>query len=63
MRHSLYLLFGVLMLAWLGVRTYSGVPLFASKANEAKVVPRTVRDNPGAYRSVYGGYSHYVGGK
>jgi hypothetical protein len=63
MRHPLYLLFGVAMLALLGLTSYSGIPLFASKANEAKVVPRTVRDNPGAYRSVYGGYSHYVGGK
>jgi len=63
MRHPLYLLFGVTMLALLGLTSYSGIPLFASKANEAKVVPRTVRDNPGAYRSVYGGYSHYVGGK
>ena len=25
---------------------------------------KTVRENPGAYRSIYGGYySHYVGGK
>ena len=63
MRHPLYLVSGVLLLALLGLTTYSGIPLFASKANEAKVVPRTVRDNPGAYRSVYGGYSHYVGGK
>jgi len=63
MRHPLYLLFGVAMLALLGLTSYSGIPLFASKANEAKVVPRTVRDNPGAYRSVYGAYPHYVGGK
>jgi hypothetical protein len=63
MRHPLYLLFGVAMLALLGLTSYSGIPLFASKANEAKVVPRTVRDNPGAYRSVYGVYPHYVGGK
>jgi hypothetical protein len=63
MRHPFYLLYAVALLALLGLTTYSGIPLFASKANEAKVVPRSVRDNPGAYRSVYGGYSHYVGGK
>ena len=63
MRHPLYLVYAVAMLALLGLTTHSGIPLFASKANEAKVVPRTVRDNPGAYRSVYGAYPHYVGGK
>ena len=63
MRHPLYLLFGVSMLALLGLSAYSGTPLFGGRVNEAKVVPRTVRDNPGAYRSIYGVYPHYVGGK
>jgi len=26
-------------------------------------VPRSIRDNPGSYRSVYGYYHHYTGGK
>ena len=36
---------------------------FCTRVNEVKNVPKTVRDNPGAYRSHYGGYSRYVGGK
>jgi len=63
MRHPLYLLFGVSLLALLGLTAYSGMPLSSGRVNEAKVVPRTVRDNPGAYRSIYGVYPHYVGGK
>jgi len=63
MRHPLYLLFGVSMLALLGLAAYSGTPLSGGRVNEAKVVPRTVRDNPGVYRSIYGVYPHYVGGK
>ena len=63
MRHPLYMVFGVSMLALLALSSYTGTPLSAGKVNEAKVLPKTVRDNPGAYRSVYGGYSHYVGGK
>jgi hypothetical protein len=63
MRHPLYLIYGVLLLGLMGLATYSGIPLSAASINEAKVVPKTVRDNPGAYRSIYGGYSHYVGGK
>ena len=31
--------------------------------NERKVAPKSIRDNPGAYRSTYGGYSRYTGGK
>ena len=63
MRHPFYLLYGVLLLAWLGFAAYRGSPFLGARVNEAKVVPKTVRDNPGAYRSIYGGYSHYVGGK
>jgi len=63
MRHPLYLFYGVLLLGFLGFAQYGGMPLLGGKINEAKVFPKTVRDNPGAYRSAYGGYSHYVGGK
>ncbi len=40
---------------------YSGWSL--TRVNEQKVLPKTIRDNPGAYRSMYGGYSRYIGGK
>ena len=63
MRHPLYLIYGTLLLIFLGGVEYGGVPLAGSSINEVKNVPRSVRDNPGAYRSIYGGYSHYVGGK
>ena len=64
MRHPLYLLYAVLLLSWMGLAAYRGSPFLAAHTNEVKNVPKTVRDNPGAYRSIYGGYySHYVGGK
>ena len=34
-----------------------------SSVNQTKVAPKTVRDNPGAYRSHYAFYPRYVGGK
>lgn len=34
-----------------------------SEADSLKGVPRSVRDNPGSYRSVYTHYTHYSGGK
>ena len=63
MKHPLYLLYGVLLLGWMGLAAYSGRPFVAAHGNEVKNVPKTVRDNPGAYRSHYGYYPRYVGGK
>ena len=58
---KLYLLYGAAVLLGLGVVQYQGWSL--AKVNEVKNVPRSVRDNPGSYRSVYSAYHHYTGGK
>jgi len=63
MRHPLYLLYGLLLLAWMSVAAYRGSPFIGARVNEMMNVPKTVRDNPGAYRSIYAGYPHYSGGK
>jgi hypothetical protein len=34
-----------------------------NRVDEVRNVPRSVRDNPGPYRSVYSSYHHYTGGK
>lgn len=59
--HPLYLAYGAILLGLASLAGYRGwtvMPL--SQGNQ---LPRTVRDNPGAYRSTYGGYSRYSGGK
>ena len=61
MSHPFYLAYGVLLLGLVGVAEYRGWS-FAS-VNEVKNVPRTVRDNPGAYRSHYAFLPRYIGGK
>jgi hypothetical protein len=61
MRNPMYMAYGVLLLGLLGVAQYTGWSF--QKVNEVKNVPKTVRDNPGAYRSHYGGYYRYFGGK
>ena len=56
-----YLIYGMLLLTgvtWAEFRGWS-----FSSVNQVKNVPKTVRDNPGAYRSHYGFYPRYVGGK
>ena len=61
MSHPFYLAYGVLLLGLVGVAEYRGMSL--NSVNEVKNVPRTVRDNPGAYRSHYAFLPRYIGGK
>ena len=61
MSGRLYLAYGLLVLSLLGVAQYRGWS-FAS-VTERKDVPASMRDNPGSYRSSYGAYHHYTGGK
>ena len=61
LRHPVYLLYGLAVLATLAIAEYRGWSL--NRINEVNNVPRTVRDNPGAYRSHYGYYPRYMGGK
>jgi hypothetical protein len=57
-----YLIYGLLVMALLGVAEYRGWRPFSS-VREGQPAPRSVRDNPGAYRSHYTGSGRYVGGK
>jgi len=57
----LYYIYGAIILAGVAMAEYRGLSL--TSFNEMKNVPRSVRDNPGSYRSVYSGYHHYTGGK
>jgi hypothetical protein len=58
---ALFLIYGVMLLGVTGVAEYRGWSF--SSINQQKVLPKSIRDNPGAYRSSYGGYSRYIGGK
>ena len=57
-----YLIFGTAVVALLGLAEYRGWAPF-SNAREGQPAPRSVRDNPGAYRVHYIGTGRYVGGK
>jgi hypothetical protein len=61
MQSPAYLIYGLLLLTGTTVAEYRGWSL--SRVDQVKNVPKTVRDNPGAYRAVYGFYPRYVGGK
>jgi hypothetical protein len=56
-----YLIYGMMLLTGVTWAEFRGWSM--SSVNQVKNVPKTVRDNPGAYRSHYGFYPRYVGGK
>jgi hypothetical protein len=58
---NVLLLYGMAVLATVAVAEYRGWSL--NRVDEVLNVPKSVRDNPGSYRSVYGFYHHYTGGK
>jgi hypothetical protein len=60
-RHPIYAIWGLLTLGWVAIAEYRGWSI--DRVNEVKNVPKSVRDNPGAYRSHYGYYPRYAGGK
>jgi hypothetical protein len=61
MFNQLYLIYGLLVLGSVGMAQYRGWSM--DTMNQVKNVPRSIRDNPGAYRSIYSSYHHYTGGK
>ena len=61
MIRTLFLIYGMAVLATVGLAQYRGWSL--NRVDEVRNVPQSVRDNPGSYRSVYGSYHHYTGGK
>ena len=61
MIRNLFLIYGIVVIAAVSLAEYQGWSL--NRVDEVKNVPKSVRDNPGSYRSVYGYYHHYTGGK
>ncbi len=61
MKTSLYAVFGSLELVALARAHFEGWAY--GSIDEVHNVPKSVRDNPGSYRSTYGGPRAYTGGK
>ncbi|MGH9719755.1 MAG: hypothetical protein ACRD8O_06050 [Bryobacteraceae bacterium] len=61
MTQPTYLLLGALLLGASGFANYRGWSFL--NTNERKNLPKSLRDNPGAYRSHYGYFPRYIGGK
>lgn len=63
MKARLYLVYGIIVIAVAAAAELRGWTL--TRANEARVdAPRTIRENPGAYRPIYrGSAGRYMRGK
>ena len=61
MAKALYVLLALLIIGGYGYADYRGMGL--TRATEIRNVPKSIRDNPGAYRSLYRGTSRPFGGK
>ncbi|MBL8295173.1 MAG: hypothetical protein JNN08_25230 [Bryobacterales bacterium] len=57
-----YLIYGLLMIGGAGYLNYRGTGGWTS-VTELKNVPKSIRDNPGSYRSHYSYLPRYYGGK
>jgi hypothetical protein len=56
-----FLIYGLVVLGLVSLAEVRGWSL--DSVDKIPNVPKSVRDNPGSYRSVYGFYHHYTGGK
>lgn len=61
MKHPLVMVYGLALLGWAGWNEYRGIGW--NRPDEVKNVPKSVRNNPGAYRSHYSSGPRYYGGK
>jgi hypothetical protein len=62
MLRSMFSIYGLLIAGFVGWSQWRGWSL--DRVNELKNVPKSIRDNPGAWRSHYGGsVGRYYGGK
>jgi hypothetical protein len=60
-RHPFYLTYGLAVLSMLGFAEYRGWSFLG--VDEVKNVPKSVRENPGVYRSHYRPAPRIFGGK
>jgi hypothetical protein len=61
MIRNFFLVYGLVVLGVVSFAEFRGWSL--NRVDQVLNVPKSVRDNPGSYRSVYSFYHHYTGGK
>jgi hypothetical protein len=60
-KHPIFAIYGLLLIGGAGVASYRGLSF--TEVNTVPGVPKSIRDNPGAYRAIYANYHRYSGGK
>ena len=62
-KHPIFAIYGLMILGAATFASYRGITLLGTDTDVVRGVPKSIRDNPGAYRSIYSGYHRYSGGK
>ena len=60
-RHPIFALYGLLAIGAASLASYGGLSF--TNVSTVRGVPKSIRDNPGAYRAIYSSYHRYSGGK
>ena len=60
-RHPIFILYGLALIGAATVASYRGLTF--DDIETVRGIPKSIRDNPGAYRSIYNSYHRYSGGK
>ena len=60
-KHPIFAVYGLLLIGAASVASYRGLSF--TEVNTVRGVPKSIRDNPGAYRAIYSTYHRYSGGK
>ena len=61
LKTPVYLAYGLFLVGGMGWMNYRG--LGSGSSTERKVVPQSIRQNPGSYRPIYGGLYGGYGGR
>lgn len=61
MSDMIHTFYGIAIVLGLAAFDFGGLSF--AEVDELEQVPKTVRSNPGSYRSHYNNYVHYSGGK
>lgn len=60
-KHPIFGIYGIVLIGAATIASYRGISF--TSVDTVRGVPKSIRNNPGAYRAIYSGYHRYSGGK
>lgn len=60
-KHPIFGIYGIVLIGAAAIASYRGISF--TDVDTVRGIPKSIRNNPGAYRAIYSGYHRYSGGK